>query len=119
MASAGRVCPPLPYSCCPRSWGAVRYVMTIPGKAGEDLLLVTSEACVLLDGQDLAPRWTLGAAQIHRYAVLPGGSPRDEAHVLLPPATAHPLVPPCTGRTPVWAALACAGGAASPSRGPA
>lgn len=52
------------------SWGAVRYVMTIPGKAGEDLLLVTSEACVLLDGQDLAPRWTLGAAQIHRKPVL-------------------------------------------------
>lgn len=44
--------------------------MVVPGKAGEDLLLVSSEACKLLDGQDLAPRWTLSAAQVLRYGVL-------------------------------------------------
>lgn len=49
------------------SSGAVRYLMNVPGKAGQDVLLVSSEACVLLDGQDLTPRWTLEAAQVLRY----------------------------------------------------
>uniref|UniRef100_A0A8C3WKN8 Protein FAM234A n=1 Tax=Catagonus wagneri TaxID=51154 RepID=A0A8C3WKN8_9CETA len=53
-----------------RSLDAVRYVMSVPGKVGEDLLLVTSEDCMLLDGQGLEPRWTLGAAQILRKPVL-------------------------------------------------
>ncbi|XP_029804805.1 protein FAM234A [Suricata suricatta] len=53
-----------------RSPGDIRYLMTVPGKAGEDLLLVSSEACVLLDGQDLAPRWTFSAAQVLRRPVL-------------------------------------------------
>lgn len=53
-----------------RSPGAVRHLMTVPGKAGEDLLLVSSEACVLLDGQDLAPRWTFSAARVLRRPVL-------------------------------------------------
>ncbi|XP_039079366.1 protein FAM234A [Hyaena hyaena] len=53
-----------------RSPGAIRYLMAVPGKAGEDLLLVSSEACVLLDGQDLVPRWTLSAAQVLRRPVL-------------------------------------------------
>lgn len=44
--------------------------MNVPGKAGQDLLLVTSEACMLLDGQDLEPRWTLGEAQVLRYVQL-------------------------------------------------
>lgn len=52
------------------SSGAVRFLMVVPGKAGEDLLLVSSEACKLLDGQDLAPRWTLSAAQVLRKPVL-------------------------------------------------
>lgn len=43
--------------------------MNVPGKTGEDLLLVSSEACVLVDGQDLAPRWTFSAAQVLRYRV--------------------------------------------------
>ncbi|XP_059934349.1 protein FAM234A isoform X2 [Mesoplodon densirostris] len=52
------------------SSGAVRYLMNVPGKVGEDLLLVSSEACVLLDGQELVPRWTLGAAQVLRKPIL-------------------------------------------------
>ncbi|XP_004438301.1 PREDICTED: protein ITFG3 [Ceratotherium simum simum] len=52
------------------SSGALRYLMKVPGKAGEDLLLVSSEACELLDGQDLAPRWTLSAAQVLRKPTL-------------------------------------------------
>lgn len=43
--------------------------MNVPGKGGEHLLLVSSEACVLLDGQELAPIWTFSAAQVLRYRV--------------------------------------------------
>ncbi|XP_035939424.1 protein FAM234A isoform X4 [Halichoerus grypus] len=50
--------------------GAIRYLMNVPGKTGEDLLLVSSEACVLVDGQDLAPRWTFSAAQVLRKPIL-------------------------------------------------
>ncbi|XP_008849028.1 protein FAM234A isoform X3 [Nannospalax galili] len=49
-----------------QSSGAVRYLMNVPGKAGEDVLLVSSDTCTLLDGQDLTPKWTLGATQILR-----------------------------------------------------
>lgn len=59
--------PALPLS--PFSSGAIHHLMSVPGDAGEDLLLVSSEACVLLDGQDLAPRWTLSVAQVPRYGV--------------------------------------------------
>ncbi|XP_038184722.1 protein FAM234A [Arvicola amphibius] len=52
------------------SSGAVRYLMNVPGKAGQDVLLVSSEACMLLDGQDLMPRWTLGATQVLRKPIL-------------------------------------------------
>ncbi|KAK2497578.1 hypothetical protein MC885_011604 [Smutsia gigantea] len=52
------------------SSGAIRHLMNVPGKAGEDLLLVSSEACVLLDGQDLAPKWTLSVAQVPRKPIL-------------------------------------------------
>uniref|UniRef100_A0A8C5LBK9 Family with sequence similarity 234, member A n=1 Tax=Jaculus jaculus TaxID=51337 RepID=A0A8C5LBK9_JACJA len=48
------------------SSGAVHYLMHVPGKAGQDILLVSSESCVLLDGQDLMPRWTLGTTQVLR-----------------------------------------------------
>lgn len=58
--------PPLSSS----SSGAVRYLMNVPGKAGQDVLLVSSEACMLLDGQDLVPKWTLGATQVLRYVQL-------------------------------------------------
>lgn len=44
--------------------------MSVPGSGGEDLLLVTSEACMLLDGQELAPRWNFSAAQVLRKPVL-------------------------------------------------
>ncbi|XP_028612295.1 protein FAM234A isoform X1 [Grammomys surdaster] len=50
--------------------GAVRHLMNVPGKAGQDLLLVSSEACMLLDGQDLVPRWTLSATQVLRKPIL-------------------------------------------------
>ncbi|XP_021553798.1 protein FAM234A isoform X1 [Neomonachus schauinslandi] len=50
--------------------GAIRYLLNVPGKTGEDLLLVSSEACVLVDGQDLAPRWTFSAAQVLRKPIL-------------------------------------------------
>ncbi|KAM5131533.1 protein FAM234A isoform 1-T1 [Callospermophilus lateralis] len=53
-----------------RSSGAVRYLMSVPGKSGQDLLLVSSEACVLLDGQELTPRWTLGEVQVMRKPIL-------------------------------------------------
>lgn len=52
------------------SSGAVRYLMNVPGKTGQDLLLVSSEDCKLLDGQDLVPRWTLGATQVLRKPIL-------------------------------------------------
>ncbi|XP_051023682.1 protein FAM234A [Acomys russatus] len=52
------------------SSGAVRYLMNVPGKAGQDLLLVSSEACMLLDGQDLVPRWTFSATQVLRKPIL-------------------------------------------------
>ncbi|XP_068823883.1 protein FAM234A isoform X2 [Capricornis sumatraensis] len=52
------------------SSGAIRYLMNVPGKAGDDLLLVSTEACVLLDGQDLTPRWTFGTTQVLRKPVL-------------------------------------------------
>lgn len=52
------------------SSGAIRYLMNVPGKGGEDLLLVTSEACMLLDGQELSPKWTFSAAQVLRKPIL-------------------------------------------------
>lgn len=48
--------------------------MNVPGKAGDDLLLVSAEACMLLDGQDLTPRWTFGTTQVLRYGVLLQGA---------------------------------------------
>ncbi|XP_006894924.1 PREDICTED: protein ITFG3 [Elephantulus edwardii] len=52
------------------SSGVIRHQLHVPGKAGKDLLLVGTEACVLLDGQNLAPKWTLGDAQVFRKPVL-------------------------------------------------
>ncbi|KAB0401621.1 hypothetical protein E2I00_007279, partial [Balaenoptera physalus] len=64
------------------SSGAVRYLMNVPGKVGEDLLLVSAEACVLLDGQELVPRWTLGAAQVLRKPILGYYKPDTPAMVI-------------------------------------
>ncbi|XP_003478456.1 protein FAM234A [Cavia porcellus] len=64
------------------SSGAVRYLMNVPGKAGQDVLLVSSEACVLLDGQDLTPRWTLEAAQVLRKPILGHYKPDTPAVVI-------------------------------------
>ncbi|XP_045705183.1 protein FAM234A [Phyllostomus hastatus] len=50
--------------------GAISHLMNVPGNGGEDLLLVGSEACMLLDGQELAPRWTFGVAQVLRKPTL-------------------------------------------------
>ncbi|XP_055991147.1 protein FAM234A [Sorex fumeus] len=52
-----------------RSAGAIRYLVKVPETAGQDLLLVGSEACVLLDGQKLAPRWIFHASQVLRKPV--------------------------------------------------
>ncbi|XP_054570536.1 protein FAM234A isoform X2 [Eptesicus fuscus] len=52
------------------SSGAIHYLMNVPGKGGEDLLLVSSDTCVLLDGQELAPRWTFSAPQVLRKPIL-------------------------------------------------
>ncbi|KAM7149849.1 protein FAM234A isoform 1-T3 [Molossus nigricans] len=52
------------------SSGAIRYLVTVPEKGGEDLLLVSSESCVLLDGQELAPKWTFSAPQVLRKPIL-------------------------------------------------
>lgn len=52
------------------SSGAIHHLMNVPGKGGEDLLLVSSEACMLLDGQELTPRWTFNVAQVLRKPIL-------------------------------------------------
>nr|KAF6294831.1 hypothetical protein mPipKuh1_009705 [Pipistrellus kuhlii] len=52
------------------SSGAIRYLMDVPGKGGEDLLLVSADTCVLLGGQELAPRWTFSAPQVLRKPIL-------------------------------------------------
>nr|KAF6272084.1 hypothetical protein mMyoMyo1_010882 [Myotis myotis] len=52
------------------SSGAVHYLMSVPGKGGEDLLLVSPDSCVLLEGQELAPRWTFSAPQVLRKPIL-------------------------------------------------
>lgn len=64
LGSVAKLCPP-----ASSSPGAISHLMNVPGNGGEDLLLVGSEACVLLDGQELAPRWTFGVAQVLRYGV--------------------------------------------------
>ncbi|KAG8508939.1 Protein FAM234A, partial [Galemys pyrenaicus] len=52
------------------SSGAVRHLVLVPGPAGQDLLLVSTKACVLLDGRELRTRWTLNAAQVLRKPTL-------------------------------------------------
>lgn len=52
------------------SSGAIHYLMSVPGKGGEDLLLVSSDSCVLLDGRELALRWTFSAPQVLRKPIL-------------------------------------------------
>lgn len=54
-------------SCPSSSSGAVRHLVSVPGKDGEDLLLVSADACELLGGQELAPRWTFSAPRVLRY----------------------------------------------------
>ncbi|XP_027718891.1 protein FAM234A-like [Vombatus ursinus] len=52
------------------SWGTIRYLMKVPGSAGEDILLVKSDACELLDGQTLISKWTLNTSEVVRKPVL-------------------------------------------------
>ncbi|XP_006146401.1 protein FAM234A isoform X1 [Tupaia chinensis] len=52
------------------STGTVRYLLSVPGAAGQDVLLISSEACLLLDGQELTPRWALSTAQVLRKPTL-------------------------------------------------
>ncbi|XP_066131546.1 protein FAM234A [Saccopteryx bilineata] len=61
---------------------AVHYLMSVPGEGGEDLLIVSSEACVLLDGQKLAPQWVFSAAQVLRKPILGHYKP-DSSAVLI------------------------------------
>lgn len=79
------------------SSGAIHYLMNVPGNGGEDLLLVSLDSCVLLEGQDLAPRWTFSAPQVLRYKPGPAspspGNPvevDEMASVLLPAASCLP-----------------------------
>lgn len=71
--------------------------MNVPGKGGEDLLLVSSEACVLLDGQELAPRWTISTAQVLRYEVFS----RNQWQ-LLQARHPQPIPQQAWGRGPRW-----------------
>ncbi|KAM5227305.1 protein FAM234A [Ctenodactylus gundi] len=64
------------------SSGTVRYLMSVPGSAGQDVLLVSSKACVLLDGQELTPKWTLETAQVLRKPVLGHYKPDTPAVVI-------------------------------------
>ncbi|XP_041603885.1 protein FAM234A [Vulpes lagopus] len=71
-----------PHGPLGRSPGALRHLTHVPGKAGKDLLLVTSEACVLLDGQDLTPQWTFRTAQVFRKPILGHYKPDTPAVVI-------------------------------------
>ncbi|XP_004628002.1 protein FAM234A [Octodon degus] len=64
------------------SSGTVQFLMNVPGKAGQDVLLISSEACVLLDGQELTPRWTLGTVQVLRKPILGQYKPDTPAVVI-------------------------------------
>lgn len=64
------------------SSGGIRYLLNVPGKSGEHLLLVSSEACVLLDGQELAPIWTFSAAQVLRKPIFGHYTPDTLAVVI-------------------------------------
>lgn len=44
--------------------------MKAPSLANEDLLVVGSEACVLLSGPELELKWTVHITQVLRYKVL-------------------------------------------------
>ncbi|KAM4820117.1 protein FAM234A isoform 1-T2 [Thomomys bottae] len=71
-----------PHSRLLPSSGEVRHLMNVQGKAGQDVLLVNSEACVLLDGQELTPRWTVSVAQVLRKPILGHYKPDTSAVVV-------------------------------------
>ncbi|XP_074053120.1 protein FAM234A [Macrotis lagotis] len=52
------------------SSGAIRYLMNVPGNTGNDILLVKSDACELLNGQEFISKWTLSASEVMRKPVL-------------------------------------------------
>ncbi|XP_020862216.1 protein FAM234A [Phascolarctos cinereus] len=64
------------------SLGTIRYLMKVPGSTGEDILLVKSDACELLDGQTLISKWTLNASEVVRKPVLGYYKPDAVAIVL-------------------------------------
>ncbi|XP_058141594.1 protein FAM234A [Dasypus novemcinctus] len=64
------------------SSGAVRHLMHIPGKTGPDVLLVSSNACELLDGQGLTRSWAIGTAQVLRKPTLGHYTPDTVAVVI-------------------------------------
>ncbi|XP_036594616.1 protein FAM234A [Trichosurus vulpecula] len=64
------------------SMETIRYLMKVPGDTGEDILLVKSDACELLDGQKLISKWTLNVSEIVRKPVLGYYKPGATAIVL-------------------------------------
>ncbi|XP_072458087.1 protein FAM234A isoform X2 [Notamacropus eugenii] len=52
------------------SSGTIRYLMKVPRNTGNDILLVKSDACELLDGQRLILKWTLNMSEVVRKPVL-------------------------------------------------
>ncbi|XP_037670150.1 protein FAM234A isoform X2 [Choloepus didactylus] len=76
------------------SSGTIRFLMSVPGKTGEDVLLVGSEACVLLDRQELTPTWAFGATQVlsSHPGVATGGCPRSSSPPRDAPADSSSLV---------------------------
>ncbi|XP_068963819.1 protein FAM234A isoform X1 [Petaurus breviceps papuanus] len=64
------------------SSGTIRYVMKVPGNTGEDILLVKSDACELLDGQRLISKWILNVSEVVRKPVLGYYKPGELAIVL-------------------------------------
>nr|XP_006120224.1 protein FAM234A [Pelodiscus sinensis] len=65
-----------------RSSGDVRYLVKVPGRAGENLLVVKSDVAELLDGQTLDSLWTVNASHVLSEPVFGYYTP-DAPHVVL------------------------------------
>ncbi|XP_038618844.1 protein FAM234A [Tachyglossus aculeatus] len=49
---------------------AIQFLVKLPAEAGENLLVVKTDGCDLLDGEKLVPLWTLNASRIMREPIL-------------------------------------------------
>lgn len=65
-----------------RSAGSIRYLVKAPSLANEDLLVVGSEACVLLSGPELELKWTVHITQVLRRPIFGRYKPDTWAVVL-------------------------------------